>query len=383
MHVPIEDVDRLILNIHASALDENRWPELISELCCTMEASGTMLFSVPTARCGEFWNVLSGIDPNMPREYAREFAPEDPWALAAKHLPAPMAGRVVTGEELIDRREFIRTRFFNEFTANYDIHHFMCLLTREPPFRGAIPGGALSFYRGESDSAFTADECTILSRLAPHLVLAIDTLSRVRALSLRNAVMTETLDSVASAIFILDYSGRVLFENRAAQAARAEGGCVRIVSGRLEPSENVREQRSCRGAMHELLCGRAATVELTVGLQKQRIFFSTAPFPKLADPLSPWEGASGIVWLTPSTAGLDVITRIAELFKLTAAEAHLLTRVSAGTSLRDAAGAQNISVHTARNQLKAIQRKTGWRTQTELVRMVQQLSAISPPAVSR
>ena len=37
-----------------------------------------------------------------------------------------------------------------------------------------------------------------------------------------------------------------------------------------------------------------------------------------------------------------------------------------------------IRIHTARNQLKAIQRKTGWRTQAEIVRMVQQLSVISP-----
>jgi DNA-binding CsgD family transcriptional regulator len=66
------------------------------------------------------------------------------------------------------------------------------------------------------------------------------------------------------------------------------------------------------------------------------------------------------------------------LFALTGAEERLLVCLSGGSNLTNTAEALRISIHTARSQLKAIQRKTGWRTQGELVRMVQQLGVINP-----
>jgi DNA-binding CsgD family transcriptional regulator len=72
------------------------------------------------------------------------------------------------------------------------------------------------------------------------------------------------------------------------------------------------------------------------------------------------------------------VRRIATLFALTGAEERLLAHLAAGSSLTTTAESLRVSIHTARSQLKAIQRKTGWRTQGELVRMVQQLSIVDP-----
>jgi DNA-binding CsgD family transcriptional regulator len=72
------------------------------------------------------------------------------------------------------------------------------------------------------------------------------------------------------------------------------------------------------------------------------------------------------------------VRRIATLFALTGAEERLLAHLAAGLNLSTTAESLRVSIHTARSQLKAIQRKTGWRTQGELVRMVQQLSIVDP-----
>jgi DNA-binding CsgD family transcriptional regulator len=216
--------------------------------------------------------------------------------------------------------------------------------------------------------------------VAPHLVLALNTFWRVRALSLRNAALTDTLDAVAAAIFVIDHSGRVIFENGAAQLALRLGECLRVVGERLEPSERLRERKLCRDALHGLIQGRAATVQLTFGPAKRTVILSTAPFSNSSDALAPWEGAAGLVWLVPCTTTSDAVTRVAKLFVLTIAEERLLALLSTDSSVGEAAESLQISIHTARNQLKAIQRKTGWRTQGELVRMVQQLGVISPGA---
>jgi hypothetical protein len=54
------------------------------------------------------------------------------------------------------------------------------------------------------------------------------------------------------------------------------------------------------------------------------------------------------------------------------------SRNPVGTSLTEAAEALHVSIHTARSQLKSIQHKTGWHTESELARMVQQFSVIAP-----
>jgi len=377
MSVRSEDIDGLILDIHAAPLDEARWPSILGTLRHLVQADQAVLFSVPQAQCETFWHVGAQTDPELTREYALEFAPEDTWGLAAKGLSSPLAGRVLTGEELIPRSVFLRTRFFNEFLCRYDIDRFMCAVLRDPPFPGANVGASLSLYRGCNSPAYGPQERTILSRLAPHLVLALNSFWTVRALSLRNAALTHTLDAVAAALFIIDRSGRVVFENGAAQFVLAAGECLRVVDGRLIPAQQVREQKACREILVNLLAGRGGSLNLTIAPAGKTVL-STAPLSNTSDGVEPWGAAAGLVWLAPFTLRAGPLKQVATLFALTPAEERLLALLSNGGSLAEVADALHISIHTARTQLKSIQRKTGWRSQSEIVRMVQQLSVIAP-----
>lgn len=376
MSVRSEDIDGLILDIHAAPLDEARWPSILVTLRHLVQADQAVLFSVPQAQCETFWHVGSQTDPELTREYALEFAPEDTWGLAAKRLPSPLAGRVLMGEELIPRSEFLRTRFFNEFLRRYDIDRFLCAVLRDPPFPGANVGASLSLYRRCNSAAYGPQERAILSRLAPHLVLALNSYWTVRALSLRNAALTQTLDAVAAALFILDRSGRVVFENGAAQFALTAGECLRVVDGRLVPAQQVREQKACREMLQNLLAGRGGSLHLTIGPGAKTVVLSTAPLSDRGESFEPWGGAAGLVWLAPFTPSAGPLKRVATLFALTPAEERLLAPLSHGSALAEVADALQVSIHTARTQLKSIQRKTGWRTQGEIIRMMQQLSMI-------
>lgn len=61
---------------------------------------------------------------------------------------------------------------------------------------------------------------------------------------------------------------------------------------------------------------------------------------------------------------------------LTAAEARLTAKLVQGLSLADAAAELKISAHTARTQLKSIFAKTGVRRQSELLRLLTEVSAL-------
>ena len=73
-----------------------------------------------------------------------------------------------------------------------------------------------------------------------------------------------------------------------------------------------------------------------------------------------------------ATAGAAAHRRLG----LTAAEARLTAKLLQGLSLADAASALTISTHTARTQLKSIFAKTGVRRQSELLRLLTEVSAL-------
>ena len=91
----------------------------------------------------------------------------------------------------------------------------------------------------------------------------------------------------------------------------------------------------------------------------------------------------GAVWAEPLYALVLLSTRDVEVtpnrLGLTAAEGKLAALLARGASVSDAAVQLGVSAHTARTQLKHIFAKTGTRRQSELIRLLVDESAFSPP----
>ncbi len=101
------------------------------------------------------------------------------------------------------------------------------------------------------------------------------------------------------------------------------------------------------------------------------------------------------IWLAPSLAGAEadrmvlVMTGdrtniapgvLAEMLGITSAEARVLHQLMAGQSLMECARAFDVSHNTVRNQLNSVLSKTGARSQTELLLLVERLRAPIPIA---
>jgi DNA-binding CsgD family transcriptional regulator/PAS domain-containing protein len=370
------NIDQLILDIHAAPQEPGRWHAVVDSMRRALSADRAFIFSVPAHPGEEFWHIGSEMDPASSVEYAQEFAPEDVWMLEAKRRKAQV-GLISTGEELIDRSVFLRTRFFNEFLARHDIDRFLNVLLRDRPGHGAPVPASFSFYRGLGRPAFGEVERTLLGRMTPHLVLALDSFWKSRALSLQNAMLARTLDAVTAPLFLVDRLGHIVFANHAAATELRSGECLRTVDGCLSPSREVRDPRGCVAALQSLRAGRGGTAALTNGNGVRRVILSTAPLSEIAD-TSHWGAATGLIWLTPPQSNSNPAVLIAELFGLTAAEERLLKILADGASLTEAAATLHVSIHTARTQLKSVQQKSGWHTQSELARMVQQVGVIDP-----
>jgi DNA-binding CsgD family transcriptional regulator len=375
-----EDLDQLILDIHASPLDPGRWHSVLESICRIHRAEKGQILSTPLAPDSSTWSVSVDVTPEATADYIAEFAAEDIWIREGIRRDISTEGTISLGEALIDRREYLQTRFYNEFLARHDYDRFMNLVLRPPALSGTPPTAMLSLFRGVGKEAFGDREKEILRRLTPHMILAVKTFWRAREISLHNAALSMTLDAVTTPLFIIDRGNRLLFANGTGETTLRNGDVLRVVDERLVPAPDVREQKVCANALRCGLSGLSATIMLTIRSNGKTVILSTAPLSDSRAPLASWSAAAGLVWLVPMSSIAKPIKRIGLLFALTSAEEKLLVRLSSGERLGDVAEGLRISIHTARSQLKAIQRKTGWRTQGEIMRMIQQLGTIEPHA---
>jgi DNA-binding CsgD family transcriptional regulator len=229
--------------------------------------------------------------------------------------------------------------------------------------------------------AFSRKDADLLKRLAPHLGIAARNFFSAQSLRLLDTLRREALDAVSVALMAIDSSGRLLYANRMGEGLLGAGTLLRIVGGLLSAGTAVVEETPLTNALAQLRQGYGATLLLTDRHTNIQMMLNTAPVSQ-SEPIG---RSAGLIWVNPMAADASSVHRIARLFGLTAAEYRLLLQLAAGEDLRSAAEALQISVHTARCQLKSIFFKTGRHTQAHLMQLVGKMAAIcsQPPHDAR
>jgi DNA-binding CsgD family transcriptional regulator len=190
---------------------------------------------------------------------------------------------------------------------------------------------------------------------------------------------TAALNAVTSPLLAVQIDGDLLFGNSAAVSFLRQSRWLEIRHGRLISSSHSDSTPLFASAMALLGTGVGSTVLLTDRRNGQQAVATVAPisFRSSDEPAGPIR--LGLVWLTTSELELTAVTQLSRLFNLTRAEEHLLTQLVAGTGVREAAAHQQISIHTARNQLKSILHKTGRHSQTQLLTLVARMASLQLP----
>lgn len=216
------------------------------------------------------------------------------------------------------------------------------------------PGGGsawLSIQRQARD--FTAADAALLTRLAPHLAIALRTWRTLDHARAAVAVSDAALARAGVAWLALDADARLIAVSRAAAAAlgsRWTGG-----SG-------------LAAAVHAVRAGReAAPIRLR---EAEPHWLLLVPVPK-----GERIGASPIaaIGLLPLPRASDLAARAAvieALFALSPSEARLAAAIFGGATLQEAAATLGLTIETARNYSKRLFAKTRTRGQVDLVRLL-------------
>jgi len=374
-HTP--NFDDLVLTIHAAALAEDGWTRILKDVAQAVSAESASLVRPTHPATVKPFTLLLERDASWARDYEDHWAQHDCWYEGAVRSRRTRVGMVNVDSQLIDRRDFVRLPFFQDFVKHFDIDRMMNVCLTAPDPDGHHGPVALSLYRGLGKESFSATEASLLSRLAPHLTAAARNHWAAQSLRLLASAQANALDAVTAAIFALNQSGQLIFANRLGDELIRQSAWIRVLHGRLVPISTMHPFDRFADALSRVSSGLGCELLVTDTATGAEAQVSIAPFPVDTDvgflPNSPLS----LVWITPIALRQDVGRDMARLFDLTAAERRILDKLIAGGDLREAAAALRISIHTARTQLKSIFRKTGRRSQGQLLTLAARLATLT------
>ncbi|MGB7215659.1 MAG: helix-turn-helix transcriptional regulator [Gammaproteobacteria bacterium] len=368
----------LVLEIHAAASDPAAWTSVVEKIRVALHARGAMLHTPQVSFLEDYWCFHSQFETSQIESYARDWMAHDAWAEGARQRGLYSPERIISVDDaLIERRSFRKTAFFQEYLRPNDVDRMVTVNLHRSRNQHRVTHVQLSVFRGLNKERFSSEDVKPLEQLRPHLLVATRNHCSLRSLLAFNATTEHALDSLAAALFAIDRDGRLVYSNRPGDEVLKDGAWLSAAGNKLSHGTNLRHVASCASAIRDLIEGIGRTLILEhASTGRQRILLTT-PLGRAAAltvPVPP--SAAGLVWLLPDGTETTVIERIAKLFELTPAESRLLEHLACDNDLKTAAEILGISIHTARNEIKGILRKTGRRSQAQLLALLNRLAGI-------
>ena len=369
------DLTPLVALAYDAALTPALWQDFLALLA--RELGGASLgLSLRHARDGNpGWMLFHGSDPASARAYAEHFFRLDPFRVRSDALE-PGGCEVMAGGS-IEAGLVERLEVYNDWMRPQGFAPAPSIgVTLDRNAFGEPVGIAVFCPRGARP--YGDREVRMLRTLIPHLQRATRTALRLADTESQLSAAADALDLLPVAALLLDADGHVVRANQKA-AAIAERGHPFLAGRRgltLESdvitalrlaADGMRADRSsARGPAHDVVMVRRADEQPPLWLR---------PVPCSSPEVAGVDGSPEWLWVLVDDS--DDVARpssetLSSVLGLTNAEARVCALLVAGRRLEQIATELGIKHETARTHLKAAFRKTGARSQTDLVRLVLQ-----------
>jgi DNA-binding CsgD family transcriptional regulator len=361
-------VDRLsgILNdLYAGTLDAIAWDRAMVSIADLVRGSAAYLFAFSPATGQVLRDENHRGDPRALADYRTHWSYQDCRVPPLLQVPV---GYAATEQTLLDMSNWRRTAVLNEFLLPVDSPHAMPVWLHKTRNKAVT----LSIQGTRKRGPFQAADVFTLQQLAPHVARALAIRDRLDSLRVRADSLARTLDRTSFGVVVLDAAGCVLEAN--------------AFAGQL---------LSCHGSGVHRKADGTFSLRGHAGAQLQRWIRAQQAPPTGSDGLLHVQQPSGssisvLVTPLPSSTQLWIandprwlvllfnpdrgIQASRELIQsdlcVSMREAELAALLVSGCTLREASIRLRISFHTARSHLKAILRKAGLRSQSDLIRRI-------------
>jgi len=362
--------------IYDAVLDPALWQRFLRDLAGAL-GGASMGLSLRHPREGDpGWVVFHETDPAFGAMYCERFYAVDPFRRRSGELAVGSCEIMAGGA--IDAHVLERSEFYNEWMRPQGWLPSPSLGVTLDRDRSGEPIG-LGIFRPRGARAYGEHELRLLRALVPHLQRATHMALRLTEAETQRTVTLDSLELLPVAALLIDPSGRVVRANRRALALGERGDAVAHTRCGLvlrpAVAAAVRGLSTAHRACRTAPATEDARAMLTVRRASAGSPLHVHAIPCTAPHTAGIEGTLGYVWVLiedPDDAPLPSVAALELHLGLSSAEARLCTLLVSGLRLEEAAAELGVSQETVRTQLKSTFRKTGARSQADLVRLVLQ-----------
>jgi DNA-binding CsgD family transcriptional regulator/PAS domain-containing protein len=371
-----EELSRVIGEVYDASLDPALWPHAIESICGYVGAASASLHSqdsVTRATDALFWWGRASTAPHYFKIYLEKYGKINPIfpGVVFFDLELPVAV-----PDVISCEEFVRTRFFQEWLAPQSLMDGLFSNLE----KGATSCALFTAMRHAAQGPVDDRMRRRFELITPHvrramLIGQVIDLHRVEA-----AALADSLDELASGVFIVDSNGRIIHANASAHRLIAEASLLRAPNGRIAALDL--QSRTLLDVFSAAKAGDAAVGKKGIAL-----------------PLTARTGERYVAHVLPLTSGarrkagvsyaataamfirkaaLDLPSppeALASQFKLTPAEVRVLFAIVEIGGVPEVAPVLGIADQTVKSHLHHIYEKTETKRQADLVKLVASYSA--------
>jgi DNA-binding CsgD family transcriptional regulator len=367
-----EELSQVIGDIYDASLDPALWPNAIESICGYVGAASASLHSqdsITRATDALFWWGRASSAPHFFKIYLEKYGKINPIFPGVIFFDVELP---VAVPDVIACEEFVRTRFFREWLAPQGLMDGLFSNLEKGATRCALFTAMRHAGQGQVDERMRRR----FELITPHvrrsmLIGKVIDLHRVEA-----AALADSFDELASGVFIVDSTGRIIHANASAHRLIAEANVLRATNGRiaaldLESSRNLLDVFTAAEAGDAAVGKRGIAIPLTARTGERYV----------AHVLPLTSGArrkAGISYSATAAmfirkAALDLPSppeAVAGQFKLTPAEIRVLFAIVEIGGVPEVAPVLGISDQTVKSHLHRIYEKTATKRQADLVKLV-------------
>ena len=363
------NLSELIGDIYDAALDPTLWSRALERTCSFVGGSSAALFWHDAAAERSAVLHLFNEDPHYTQLYFSKYFPMNPLFPAATFFDA---GAVYTSPDVMPFAELHKSRFYTEWLKPQGIVDAVSSNLE----KSAASSSMVSIRLTESDGLADADAKRRLELLVPHFQRAVSIGRLFDQSGKIQAVLTETLDSVEAAVFLVGPNARIVFVNQAGRAMLDEGVLLHERRGLLaamvpEASHLLRDMLVAIEKGDMAASGNGVAIPLSAS-PHSRWFAHVLPLTSgdRRRTASLYSAVAAVFVRRTSPAEPLPLEALARLYKFTASEIRMLDAVMKVSGVRALADLLGLSQATVKTHLHNVFRKTGTNRQSELVKLI-------------
>lgn len=377
--ISVDRISRLIEHVYLAGLDRGRWQSFCDALADAYPGAGVALFGHDLDGRRDLGVIAAGFAPEHIRSFVSRYGAINPWSAGIAAAPVGVA---ITSDAMLPREVLQRTEFYNDWLKPQDDLVAGVGTVAQSDGRRFL---MLSFTMPDAvDIRYHAELEQLCSLLGPHLRRSVE-LTRQLVGAEFDETRRQTFEDAPWPVYIIDAGGKIRFANSLGEIVLEAGG---VVTGAIGSALSFVDARVGQRFRHSFEALQRRNYAALVAPFQVICIKTNAPYLMTIAPYvagaeigdTPFgfvlEGRPvAVVLLTPApTADLEALDLVLKDRGLTPAERILARAVQHGLSLQAFADERQVSIHTVRNQLRAIYHKLEVRRQSELAVLVGRLA---------